>query len=72
MTNDDLLTVEQAQELLHCGKTRVYALGKKGKLAFLKFGRNTRITRESVQQVISESARGVPKEWRTEMRPEKS
>lgn len=53
--NDDelLLTVEEAMQLLKCGRTKIYSLGDAGRLELVKFDRATRITRSSVERVLA-------------------
>jgi excisionase family DNA binding protein len=49
-----LRSIEEAQEFLGCGRSRVYELIKNGKLHSVKFGRLTRITQRSLDCFVAE------------------
>jgi len=48
------ITLNEAQEALRCGKTRIYELGEEGRLELRKFGRRTLVTERSVKQVLKD------------------
>jgi excisionase family DNA binding protein len=52
VTNELLLTVEQAAERLNLGRTFVYGLVQRGELASVKAGRARRVPVQAVDQYI--------------------
>jgi excisionase family DNA binding protein len=52
VTNELLLTVEQAAERLNLGRTFVYGLVRRGELASVKAGRARRVPVQAVDQYI--------------------
>lgn len=59
------VTVEEAAELLHCGRSRVFELLADGRLQRgPKFGRQTVITRESVEALARGEETEKPKRRR--------
>jgi excisionase family DNA binding protein len=48
MTDDGLLTVDEARQFLRASRSTVYALMDSGDLAYVKFGRNRRIPRRAL------------------------
>lgn len=49
-----LRSIEDAQEFLGCGRSRVYELINSGKLDIVKFGRLTRVTQRSLDRFVAE------------------
>lgn len=49
-----LLTVDQAAEALHCGRTKIYLLTKAKKLDTVKFGHTTLITAKSINRLLND------------------
>lgn len=52
MTNELLLTIEQAAERLHIGRTFAYSLIQKGELESLKLGRSRRVPVSALDEYI--------------------
>lgn len=57
MTEDDLLTVEQACRKLKCSRTKIYSLAREKRLELVKFDRGTRVTARSVRRLIRDILR---------------
>jgi len=53
-TIGNLLTVAQVQNVLKCGKTKVYDLAKAKKLELVKFGKRSRVTERSLEALLRE------------------
>jgi hypothetical protein len=53
-TFGELLTLQEAMDVLRCGKTKIYELEKEGRLELVKFDRATRVTSVSLQRLLSE------------------
>jgi excisionase family DNA binding protein len=53
-TYDDLLTLQEAQDILRCGKTKIYELEKEGRLELVKLGPRTRVTGSSMQKLLTD------------------
>lgn len=49
-----LLSFAEAQEQLQCGRTKIYALGRAGKLDLVKFDTRTMVTEKSLQKLLNE------------------
>lgn len=59
MTHEELLTISQAQERLResslpCSRTKIYSLGKQGKLKLKRFGRTVLVTGQSLRDLIDD------------------
>ena len=54
--NLDLLTVDEAAQVLKCGASTVYRAIKDGKLASLRFGRCVRVRRVDLAAFVSQAA----------------
>lgn len=57
MEDIEVMTAEEACEVLRIGHNAIYALLNSGKLKGYRMGRNWRIPRESVRQFILENAK---------------
>ena len=57
-----LRSIEDAQEFLGCGRSRVYELIKSGKLDSVKFGRFTRVTQRSLDRFVAELTASVSRD----------
>ena len=53
MHNLDLLTIDEAAEVLRCGSSTVYRAIKDGKLASVRFGRCVRVRRVDLAAFVS-------------------
>ena len=53
---NNLLTLQEVQEALQCGRRKVYMLGAQGRLDLVKFDRSTRVTRLSVDRLMNKIA----------------
>lgn len=53
-SDSGLRSIEEAQEFLGCGRSRVYELIKSGKLDSVKFGHFTRVTQRSLDRFVAE------------------
>jgi excisionase family DNA binding protein len=56
MSDDELLTVEQAADILKIGRTKVYELISGGELRTVTIGRCRRIRRSDLQAYIAQLA----------------
>ena len=54
--NNYLISIEEACENLHCGKSTVYGLLQSGKLKGFRINRRWKIPRDSVQRFIIEQS----------------
>lgn len=50
-----LLSLDQAQEELECSRSKVYRLGRLGKLELVKFDTRTMVTEDSLRRLLSET-----------------
>ncbi len=57
MEDIEIMTAEEACEVLRIGHNAIYALLNSGRLKGYRMGRNWRIPRESVRQFILENAK---------------
>lgn len=54
---DDLLTLEEAMALLHCGRTKLYELMRAGELPSLTVGGTRFTTRQDVAAYLGQRAK---------------
>jgi excisionase family DNA binding protein len=57
-----LRSIEEAQEFLGCGRSRIYELIKSGKLDTVKFGRFTRVTQRSLDRFVAELTAAISRD----------
>ncbi len=50
--NDFLISIEEACDFLHCGRSTIYSLLQKGELEGFRINRRWKIPKESVQKFI--------------------
>lgn len=54
---EDLLTLKEAREMLHCGRTKLYELMKSGELPSLTIGGTRFTTRQYVAAYLGQRAK---------------
>ena len=54
----DLLSIDETAAVLHCGRSKVYALIEAGELDKMKLGKSSRVTRVSVERYLERSGSG--------------
>ena len=53
---DELLTVDEAREILRIGRCKAYAMVKAGEIPCLRFGKHIRIPRKAITEMIEKAA----------------
>lgn len=62
MSDDDLMTVRQAQQKLSCSRTKIYSLAAEGRLELVKFDKRTRVTGRSVRKLVRDLIQNTQKQ----------
>ncbi len=52
----DVLTVEEAADVLRCGRTAMYAAVRRGDVYSVRIGRNIRVPRHKLAELLGEEA----------------
>jgi hypothetical protein len=49
-----LCTIQQAQKMLGCSRSKIYALRDQGRLELVKFDHRTKVTQSSLEKLLAE------------------
>lgn len=52
MTEGSLVTIQEAMDALACSRSKIYSLGKEGRLTVVRFDGRSRVTAASLKRLL--------------------